>query len=122
MDGEPEFIDEAVLEQRLRQAAVPVQREVLTFLLFKPGPISIASVSARRFSASSVTSASRNSMAQSGGSPTTPSAETRVDSMIFRTTASTVAFGHEDQPGGGKESQVPSQHDDPRQGRPADLQ
>jgi hypothetical protein len=34
--------------------------------------------------------------------------------MIFRTAASTVAFGHEDQPGGGKESQVPHQHDDPR--------
>ena len=70
------------------------------------GRLCEAEVRRRGFSASSVTSASRYYMAQSGGSLTTPSAETRVDSMIFRTTASTVGFGHEDQPGAGKESQA----------------
>src|SRR6266536_3664974 len=45
-------------------------------------------------------------MAHRGGSPITPSAETRVDSMIFRTAASMVALSHGDQPASGKESRA----------------
>jgi hypothetical protein len=71
---------------------------------YVPLPISIASAPASRSSASPVTSASRYSIAHRGGSPTTPSAETRVDSMIFRIAASMVAFGHEDRAAGEKES------------------
>src|SRR6476660_8147741 len=45
-------------------------------------------------------------MAHRGGSPMTPSAEMRVDSMIFRIAASRVALSHGDQPVSGKESRA----------------